>query len=132
MNDTYITYGLVDRLMEDAVKSPRLRCSLNIHASLEEACQRIVNVLLPVSIVPVHRHRATDETIVVLCGKMDVVLYGETGGVSSRHRLDPREGRYGLNIPKGQWHTVEVLEPTAIFEVKDGPYCPLEPEDIMY
>ena len=46
--------------------------------------------------------------------------------------LDPLKGAYGVNIPKGTWHTIEVLESgTVIFEVKDGPYAPLGEEDVM-
>ena len=37
-----------------------------------------------------------------------------------------------LNIPAGQWHTVEVLESgTVIMEVKDGPYEPIQDCDIL-
>ena len=46
--------------------------------------------------------------------------------------VSPQEESYGVHIPAGQWHTLEVLESgTVIFEVKDGPYMPLGPEDII-
>ena len=63
---------------------------------------------------------------------MFVVFYNSLGEQTDRFLLDPLEGNYGVNIPAGQWHTVEVLAPSAIFEVKEGPYKPLEPEDILY
>jgi hypothetical protein len=40
----------------------------------------------------------------------------------ARFRLCPREGKYGIQIPKMAWHTVEVYEPSTIFEAKDGAY----------
>lgn len=67
----------------------------------------------------------------LLRGKMSVVFYDGTGAQVERYLLDPAIGNYGVQIPKGQWHTVEVIEPSAIFEVKDGPYMPLDPEDMM-
>ena len=62
---------------------------------------------------------------------MFVVFYNDMGGQTERFLLDPALGNYGVQIPAGQWHTIEVIEPSAIFEVKDGPYTPLEPEDIL-
>ena len=36
--------------------------------------------------------------------------------------LDPTIGNYGCVVPQGAWHTVEVLEPSVIYEAKDGAY----------
>lgn len=63
---------------------------------------------------------------------MYVVFYDDLGVEMQRYLLDPRDGNYGVQIPKDQWHGIEVLEPSTIFEVKDGPYTPLRPEDIQY
>lgn len=124
-----------DKLLNDislkAQASPRLRMNFNLHDSLDAKAQRLINVLLPGTILPIHRHRHTAETYVLLRGKMAVVFYDETGAQTHRFLLDPATGNYGVQIPKGQWHTVEVIEPSAIFEVKDGPYTPLTPEDTM-
>lgn len=123
---------LLDRITKDAEASPRLRMNYNLHESLDAKAQRLINVLLPGTPLPVHRHKHTAETYVLLRGKMFVVFYNDLGAQIERFLLDPTQGNYGVQIPKGQWHTVEVLEPSAILEVKDGPYTPLEPEDIMY
>ena len=40
----------------------------------------------------------------------------------ARVELYPREGKYGVLVPQGVWRTIEVLEPSAIFEAKDGAY----------
>lgn len=123
---------LLERISREAAESPRLRMNHNLHRSLEAKAQRLINVLLPGTALPVHRHRATDETYIILRGRLDVVLYDDKGAQTHRIRLDPAQGRHGVNIPAGQWHTVEVAEPAAILEVKDGPYAPLEPEDILF
>lgn len=123
---------LLDEIAAKAEVSPRLRMNYNLHESPDAKAQRLINVLLPGTIVPIHRHRHTAETYVLLRGKMFVVFYNDMGGETERHLLDPTIGNHGVQIPKGQWHTIEVIKPSAILEVKDGPYTPLQPEDIMY
>lgn len=122
---------LLDKVTAEAQESPRLRMNFNLHESLDAKAQRLINVLLPGTILPIHRHRHTAETYILLRGKMFVVFYDETGMQTKRILLDPITGNYGVQIPQNQWHTVEVIEPSAIFEVKDGPYTPLTPEDMM-
>lgn len=122
---------LIDRVEEEAKESPRLRMNYNFHESLDAKAQRLMNVLLPGTIIPIHRHRHTAETYVLLRGKMVVAFYNDMGAQTDRFLLDPKEGNYGVQIPKGQWHGIEVIEPSAIFEVKDGPYMLIEPEDMM-
>lgn len=122
---------LLDKVTAEAEESSRLRMNYNLHESLDAKAQRLINVLLPGTILPIHRHRHTAETYVLLRGKMFVVFYDDMGGQTERYLLDPAIGNYGVQIPKGQWHTVEVIEPSAILEVKDGPYTPLQPEDMM-
>lgn len=123
---------LLDEISAQAGASPRLRMNYNIHESLSSPCQRLINVLLPGTVLPVHRHRHTAETYILLRGRLAVVFYDSLGVETDRFFLDPAEGNYGVNIPAGQWHTVAVIEPSAIFEVKEGPYAPLEPEDMIY
>lgn len=126
-----INDGLLDRVEGEAAESPRLRMNYNFHESLDAKAQRLINVLLPGTILPIHRHRHTAETYVLLRGKMFVVFYNDLGAQTERYLLDPTIGNYGVNIPAGQWHGIEVIEPSAIFEVKDGPYMPLSPEDTL-
>lgn len=122
---------LLDEITTRAEASPRLRMNYNLHESLDAKAQRLINVLLPGTPLPIHRHRHTAETYILLRGKMFVVFYNDLGAQTERFLLDPSLGNYGVQIPKGQWHTVEVIEPSAIVEVKDGPYTPLEPEDML-
>lgn len=122
---------LINKVTEEAGKSPRLRMNFNLHESLDAKAQRLINVLLPGTVLPIHRHRHTAETYALLRGKMFVVFYNDLGAQTERYLLDPTIGNYGVHIPKGQWHGIEVLEPSAILEVKDGPYTPLSPEDTL-
>lgn len=126
-----INNDLLDEVTVKAEDSPRLRMNYNFHESLDSKAQRLINVLLPGTVLPIHRHRHTAETYVLLRGKMFVVFYNDLGAQVERYLLDPTIGNYGVQIPAGQWHGIEVIEPSAIFEVKDGPYMPLQPEDIL-
>ncbi len=122
---------LLDEVTTKAEQSPRLRMNHNLHESLDAKAQRLINVLLPGTELPIHRHQYTAETYALLRGKMFVIFYNDLGEQTERYLLDPSIGNYGVHIPKGQWHGIEVLEPSAIFEVKDGPYTPISPEDIL-
>lgn len=122
---------LLDDLEAKAKQSSRLRMNLNLHDSLDSKAQRLLNALLPGTVIPIHRHRHTAETYAILRGRMFVVFYDSMGGAVERILLDSRSGHYGVHIPKGQWHAVEVIEPSVILEVKDGPYMPLQPEDTL-
>lgn len=122
---------LLDELTVKAEGSHRLRMNYNLHDSLDAKAQRLINVLLPGTILPIHRHRHTAETYIILRGKMFVVFYNDVGAQIERFLLDPTIGNCGVQIPAGQWHGIEVMQPSAIFEVKDGPYTPLTPEDML-
>lgn len=122
---------LLDTVLAQAAESPRLRMNYNFHESLDSKAQRLLNALLPGTVLPVHRHRFTSETYVLLQGKMKVAFYDDNGEKIEEFLLDVTTGDYGLQIPRGVWHGIEVIEPTVIFEVKDGPYTPLTPDDIL-
>ena len=123
---------LLDEVTERAKASERLRMNYNLHDSLEAKAQRLLNALEPGTLLPVHRHRHTAETYIVLRGCIRVLFYNDEGVLTDAFRVSGPDGVYGVHIPAGQWHTLEVLESgTVIFEVKDGPYMPLGPEDII-
>lgn len=122
---------LLDDIQEKATESLRRRMNMDLRNSSEDNSQRMLNVLLPGTVVPIHRHRDTSETTMIVRGKLFVVFYNDLGAQTERYLLDSTTGNYGVQIPKGQWHAVEVIEPSTIFEVKDGPYLPITPEDTM-
>lgn len=78
--------------------------------------------MLSGTVVPIHRHPNSNENVLLLCGKLVEVIYDENGKEIDRIHLDPNIGNYGCVIPSGAWYTVEVLEPSVIYEAKDGRY----------
>lgn len=123
---------LLDEVSAQAKASKRLRMNYNLHDSLDAKAQKLLNALGIGTILPIHRHRHTSETYMLLRGKIRVMFYNEMREETDSFLLDPLSGNYGVQIPAGQWHTLEVLEDNSvIFEVKDGPYTPLAPEDLM-
>ena len=121
----------LNSILAEAEQSPRLRMNRNLHESLESKAQRLFNALLPGTILPIHRHRHTAETYILMKGHISVYFYDDCGKRTAIFDLDRSKGNEGVQIPAGQWHTLEVHEPSVIFEVKDGPYTPLAPEDMM-
>lgn len=117
---------LIERLFEQAEESPRLRMNYDLRTSSADTSQRMLNALLPGTEVAIHRHEETAETVVCLFGRLEEMIYEEKEDGSfqevSRHLLCPAEGLYGIQIPAGAWHTIRVLEPSVIFEAKDGAY----------
>lgn len=117
-----INKEFLGKLFEQAVKNPRLRQSYDLRTSSDDNSQRILNALLPGTVVPIHRHPNSNENVLLLCGKLVEIIYDENGKEEERIHLDPTIGNYGCVIPPGAWHTVEVLEPSVIYEAKDGKY----------
>ena len=128
-----ITQALLDTLTTQAQGSPRLRMNLDLRNSVEDTSQRMLNAIEPGSVVPIHRHRHTSETVVCLRGRIVEEFYDELERICTEAIvLSPNSSTVALNIPAGQWHTVRSLESgTVILEVKDGPYEPISPEDIL-
>lgn len=123
---------LLDKLSEDAKVNERLRMNYNLHESLDESVQRLLNALEPGTILPIHRHKHTDETYLLVRGSLNVIVYNDRREITKRIELNHAKGVYGVCISKNEWHTVEVLEAdTVIFEIKLGPYAPLAADDIL-
>ena len=127
-----IDKALLDRVTEQAKKSPRLRMNFNFHKSLDEKCHRFLNAVEPGTEVPIHRHPTKDESFVLLRGKVRVTTHYDDGTVKESVILNPAEGLYGVDIPKGVWHKVESLESGGVFfECKEGPFVPHEVDGIL-
>ena len=127
-----INKQLLDTVSQQATESPRLRMNYNFHDSLEAKAQRLLNAVQPGTELAVHRHQETDETYLVIRGSIKVLFYNDDKEVTGEFVLDPKTEVYGIHIPEGHWHTLEVLEEdTVIFEVKDGPYKVLSEEDVL-
>ena len=127
-----ITQALLDELTAKAKASPRLRMNYDLRNSAEDGSQRMLNAIEPGSSLPIHRHRHSSETVVCLRGRLQEVFYNEVGEETEVFELAPCSDCVALNIPIDQWHTVRSLESgTVILECKDGPYEPLQPEDMI-
>lgn len=131
----------LEELLAQAANSPRLRYNYDLRNSSLDTSQRMLNALLPGTEVPIHQHEKTAETVICLVGKLEEIIYAEVneyihettsccGDVIrqksfkevSRQILSPAEGKFGMQIPVGAWHTIRVIEPSVIFEAKDGAY----------
>lgn len=127
-----INQTLLDELTAQAKASPRLRMNMDLRNSASDDSQRMLNALEPGTPLPIHRHRKSSETVVCLRGHLREIFYNDEGAVTDVIDLAPNSDCVALNIPQGQWHTVEVLESgTVIMEVKDGAYEPLGEDDIF-
>ena len=115
-----------------AQESPRLRMNLDLRNSAEDSSQRMLNAIEPGSMVPIHRHQRTSETVVVLRGRVVEEYYTSEGVVEASYELAAGGLVCAINIPAGQWHTLRALDPgTVILEMKDGPYEPVREEDML-
>ena len=128
-----ITQAILDKLTEEAKASPRLRMNLDLRDSGEDGSQRMLNALEPGTVLPIHRHRHTSETMVILRGRLVEEYYEELERVcTDAIEMYPGGPVVALNIPAGQWHSLRVIESgTVILEMKNGPYEPIGPEDIL-
>ena len=123
---------ILDELTAQAKASPRLRMNYDLRNSAENQSQRMLNAIEPGTVMPIHRHRGSSETVVVLRGKVKWLYYDENGKVTDTFIVAPNSELCGLSVPKGQWHSLECLENgTVIFEAKDGPYTPMAVNDVM-
>lgn len=137
-----IDKSLLDDLFAKAKESDRLRMNYDLRTSSNDGSQRMLNALLPGTEVPIHRHPKSNENVLLLCGKLVEIVFEEEAlgadlpmgedaqyvmngrrlRVKERIVLDPAVGNFGCVVPAGAWHTVEVLEPSVIYEAKDGKY----------
>ena len=123
---------LLDTLTAQAKASPRLRMNYDLRNSPEDQSQRMLNALEPGTVLPIHRHRNSSETVAILRGRAVQWLYDEEGNVVEKVLLEVGGDIPAMNVEKGQWHRLECLESgTVIVEMKDGPYEPISPADIL-
>ena len=124
---------LLDEVCLQANGNPRLRMNYNFHQNESDPVNRLLNAMQPGTYFPPHRHLNPDkdESFLVLRGRLMTFLFDEEGNLTDKIEIDPLKGVYGMEIPANIWHTFVVLEPdTVVYEVKEGPYAPLTPENI--
>lgn len=141
---------LFQELLRRAEVGERRRANFDLRGSAEDGSQRMLNALMPDTVVPVHRHPGTPETVVCLMGEVEEVFYepveeferDEAGDTLrrrslrevARRRLAPLSAdstACGIQVPAGVWHTLVALKPSVIIEFKDGKYAPMAQEDVV-
>ena len=126
----FSTAILLDELTAQAKASPRLRMNLDLRNTPADQSQRMLNALEPGTGMPIHRHRHTSETVVVLRGKVKWLYYNDKGELTDTILVEAGGDICGLSVPMGQWHSIECLETgSVILETKDGPWEALGEED---
>lgn len=123
---------LLDNLSFQAKASPRLRMNMDLRDSAEDQSQRMLNALEPGTVLPIHRHRKTSETVAILRGRAVQYLYDDNGCETDSVLLEAGGEVPAMQVEMGQWHRLEALESgTVIVEFKNGAYEPIGPEDIL-
>lgn len=123
---------ILDELTAKAKASERLRMNLDMRTSSDDTSQRMLNALEPGTIVPIHRHCSTAETVIIVRGKVKEIFYDNDGNVTEEVLMEVGGECPIVQIPAGMWHTIEALESgSVIFEAKDGAFAPLSEKDIM-
>ncbi len=122
----------LDELSARAKESPRLRQNYDLRNSSADGSQRMLNALEPGTVLPIHRHLATSESVVILRGKICWIFYDDAGQETERVTLDAAGPHRMLNVEQGRWHSLVCLAPgSVLFESKDGPYHPLADDEVM-
>lgn len=123
---------LLDTLSSQAKASSRLRQAYDLRNTPEDNSQRMLNALDPGTVMPIHRHRKSSETVVIVRGSLIERFSDEDGNITEEVLMVPGGENPVVQVEKGRWHSLECLEPnTVLFESKDGKYEPLGEEDIM-
>ncbi|MBP5505203.1 MAG: WbuC family cupin fold metalloprotein [Bacteroidales bacterium] len=140
-----LDFELFDSILPAAESSARGRMNYDLRTQAFEAgkpdhsghkwsdtSQRMLNVLTPGTVIPIHRHNETSETVIVLRGAVEEVFFDASGAVLERHVLRYGGPCPGIQVPRGVYHTCRCLEPgSVIFEAKDQAYDPLGTEDVL-
>ena len=128
-----ITQAILDDLTAKAKASPRRRMNLDLRNGIDDQSQRMLNAIEPDSVVPIHRHQKSSETVVCLRGRVVEEYYDELERTCTEAiELSPNGPVVALNIPAGQWHTLRSLESgSVILEMKDGKFEPLQECDVL-
>ena len=127
-----IDTNLLDNLSAQAKKNPRLRQAMDLRNSPEDQSQRMLNALEPGTIMPIHMHKASSETVAILRGRICWHFYDDEGNITESVVLDANGDVRCLNVEKGRWHSLECLAGSSVLlECKDGPYHPLEEDEFL-
>lgn len=123
---------LLDTVSIEAKESSRRRKSFDLRTSINDNSQRMLNAIEPGTELPIHRHRNSSESCIILRGSAEEIFYDDYGNITERVKMQAGSNSVGVNIEKGRWHKIVSLESgTVIFEAKDGAYEPISSEDTL-
>ena len=151
---------LFDNILQQALASPRRRMHFDLRTQAEmpvqaglddkrragqdgtglagddaewqDMSQRMLNVLMPETVIPIHRHPETSETVIVCRGVVREEFYDDQGQKIAEFILEAGGDCPGVQVPRGMYHTCVCLVPgSVIFEAKDRPYDPELTEEFL-
>ena len=128
-----INQKILDELSAQAKVSPRLRQAFDLRNTPEDNSQRMLNAIEPDSVMKIHRHQKTSETVVCLRGKVIEEFFDELERICTDSIvLTPNGPNVAVNFPAGQWHSIRAVESgSVVLAVKDGAWEPLSDADIL-
>lgn len=119
---------LLATLSAQAAVSPRKRAHYNLHPQLGDPIQRLCIAMEPGTYVRPHRHMQPEtwEILLILSGAVALLIFDDNGRVLERVELAAGGEVTAVEIPANTWHAVVSLQAgTVVFEVKQGPYAPI-------
>jgi cupin fold WbuC family metalloprotein len=120
-----ITTELIDKVVEQARTSPRLRMNYNFHPELSDPVQRLLNALEPWTYIRPHKHFTKEESFVLLRGTVLAVNFNDDGTIRDHAILNAASGILGIEFEENCFHMLTSLETgSAVFEIKEGPFVP--------
>ena len=130
---------LFDKVLDEAVSSPRRRMHYDLRTQASDSdplwrdsSQRMLNVMMKDTVIPIHRHAETTETVIVLRGSGDEVIYNDEGVEIERVTLHYDSDCPAVQVPRNAYHTfVPHEDGTVIFEAKDRAYDPIKTEKFL-
>ena len=130
---------LFEAIVAEAKASPRLRMNYDLRTQAmdedpdwRDSSQRMLNVMMKGTLIPIHRHTETSETVIVLRGSGDEVTYDSAGNELARVTLKAGSACTAVQVPRNVYHTfIPHEDGTTIFEAKDRPYDPVKTEEFL-
>ena len=117
---------------EEALNSPRLRKNFDLRDSEDENCQRMLNVLLPGTKTPIHRHQDTSEVVVCIYGSAIERFYFSYGIETEVVHMKAGSDTPGVVVEIGRFHSLEATDEMGVVcGVKAGKYTPMHSNDII-
>lgn len=126
-----VSKEILDELCEQAKSNLRLRQAMDLRNSPEDGSQRMLNALEPGTVMPIHRHHCSTETVIILRGKIHWIFYDDDGKETESVILNADGEVRMLNVERDRWHSLECLDSAILFECKNGEYHPLAEDEIF-